>query len=128
MSKNFNCEICKALEREIEEIAGNIDKSDIVISLSNFFKVLGDKNRMKILLMILYNEMCVCDMLEKLGMEQSAVSHQLKILKNARLVKIRRDRNHLFYSLNDNHIEMIFKMGIEHILEEGCDTNEKESI
>ena len=50
MSKNFNCEVCKALEREIEEIAGNIDKSDIVISLSNFFKVLGDKNRMKILL------------------------------------------------------------------------------
>ncbi len=128
MSKNFNCEVCKALEREIEEIAGNIDKSDIVISLSNFFKVLGDKNRMKILLMILNNEMCVCDMVEKLGMEQSAVSHQLKILKNARLVKIRRDRNHLFYSLNDNHIEMIFKMGIEHILEEGCDTNEKESI
>ncbi len=86
--------------------------------LGDFFKIFGDSTRLKILYLLLREELFVNDISLKLSMNQSAVSHQLRILKQARLVKIRRDGKNMYYSLDDEHIEMILKLGTEHIVEE----------
>jgi ArsR family transcriptional regulator len=86
--------------------------------LGDFFKIFGDATRLRILHLLLREELFVNNISEKLSMNQSAVSHQLRILKQARLVKIRREGKNMFYSLDDEHIEMILKLGTEHIMEE----------
>jgi len=86
--------------------------------LADFFKIFGDSTRLKILELLKEDELFVNDISEKLLMNQSAVSHQLRILKQARLVKIRKEGKNSFYSLDDEHIEMIFRLGAEHIMEE----------
>lgn len=86
--------------------------------LADFFKIFGDPTRLKIINLLHREELFVNDISVKLSMSQSAVSHQLRILKQARLVKIRRDGKNIFYSLDDEHIEMIFRLGTEHIMEE----------
>ena len=88
------------------------------LRLSELFKVLGDKTRIKLLsLLVVEEEMCVCDIAQLLGMTQSAISHQLRALKNARLVKSRRDGKTVFYSLADDHVKTIIDQGIEHVKE-----------
>lgn len=86
--------------------------------LGDFFKIFGDSTRLRILHLLLREELFVNDISEKLYMNQSAVSHQLRILKQARLVKIRREGKNMFYSLDDEHIEMILRLGTEHIMED----------
>lgn len=86
--------------------------------LADFFKIFGDSTRLKILQLLQKDELYVNDISERLLMNQSAVSHQLRILKQARLVKIRKEGKNSFYSLDDEHIEMIFRLGAEHIMEE----------
>ncbi len=86
--------------------------------LADFFKIFGDSTRLKILQLLKKDELFVNDISEKLSMNQSAVSHQLRILKQARLVKIRKEGKNSFYSLDDEHIEMIFRLGSEHIMED----------
>ena len=85
--------------------------------LAELFKVFGDSTRIRILYVLFEAEMCVCDIAALLGMTQSAISHQLKALKNARLVKSRRDGKTVFYSLADDHVKTIIDQGLEHILE-----------
>lgn len=85
--------------------------------LADFFKVFGDSSRIRILYALSKHEMCVCDIASLLGMSQSAVSHQLRVLKQTRLVKYRREGKVVFYSLNDHHILSILEMGMEHINE-----------
>ena len=85
--------------------------------MSNIFKALADSNRIKILFALLEDEMCVCDIVNLLGMTKSAVSHQLRILKQSRLVKARKQGKSVYYSLNDNHIGQIFNCGLNHIKE-----------
>ena len=85
--------------------------------LAELFKVFGDSTRIRILYVLFEAEMCVCDIAPLLGMTQSAISHQLKALKNARLVKSRRDGKTVFYSLADDHVKTIIDQGLEHILE-----------
>ena len=85
--------------------------------LADFYKVFGDATRIKILCVLLRSEMCVCDLAEMLGMTQSAISHQLRILKGARLVKYRRDGKTVYYSLADDHVREIIECGMEHINE-----------
>ena len=85
--------------------------------LGEFFKVFSEVSRLKILYLLYDRELCVCDISESLGSTASAVSHQLKILKNARLVKFRRDGKNCYYSLADNHISGILARGMEHICE-----------
>jgi ArsR family transcriptional regulator len=85
--------------------------------LAELFKVFGDSSRIKILFALFSNEICVCDLAESLGMTQSAVSHQLKILKTAGLVKARRDGKQMIYSLADDHVRTIMGQGKEHIEE-----------
>lgn len=85
--------------------------------LAEFFKVFGDSTRIKILYVLSQSEMCVCDIATLLQMGQSAISHQLRVLKQMRLVKYRREGKTVFYSLADGHIETILGQGMEHISE-----------
>lgn len=90
---------------------------DKIIDLSELFKMFGDSTRVKIMNVLIDNEMCVNEISEKIKVSQSAVSHQLRILKNSKLVKYRKDKNMIYYSLADDHVEKIFKMGCEHVNE-----------
>ena len=85
--------------------------------LSELFKVFGDSTRIRILFVLFEAEVCVCDLAEALNMTQSAISHQLKILKQNKLVKSRREGKSVFYSLADDHVRTIISMGLEHIEE-----------
>ena len=85
--------------------------------LAELFKVFGDSTRIRILTVILGEEMCVCDIAEALSMNQSAVSHQLRILKTSNLVKTRRNGKSIIYSLTDDHVRTIIDCGMEHIAE-----------
>ncbi len=85
--------------------------------LSELFKVFGDSTRIRILFVLFEAEVCVCDLAEALNMTQSAISHQLKILKQNKLVKSRREGKSIFYSLADDHVRTIISMGLEHIEE-----------
>ena len=86
--------------------------------LAELFKVFGDPTRIRLMSVLLGEEMCVCDIAEALGMNQSAVSHQLRVLKNAKLIKNRKDGKQVFYSLADDHVSTILAMGLEHIEEQ----------
>jgi ArsR family transcriptional regulator, lead/cadmium/zinc/bismuth-responsive transcriptional repressor len=85
--------------------------------LSEFFKVFGDDTRLKILKALTLSEMCVCDITALLSMNQSAISHQLKLLRQEKLVKYRRDGKTIYYSIDDDHIKYIFDLGLVHINE-----------
>ena len=86
-------------------------------SLEELFKVFGDPTRIRILFVLFETEVCVCDLARALNMTQSAVSHQLRILKQSRLVKNRREGKSMFYSLADDHVRTMIAQGREHILE-----------
>ena len=88
---------------------------DKVIDLSELFKIFGDSTRIKIINVLLNNELCVSDISEKINVSQSAVSHQLRILKQSKLVKYRKEGQTIYYSLADDHVEKIFMMGVDHI-------------
>lgn len=90
---------------------------DSLIDLAELFKVFGDSTRIKILTALSGGELCVCDISTIVGMSSSAVSHQLKILKNAHLVGFRREGKTVFYSLADSHVNTILNQGFEHISE-----------
>lgn len=104
-----------------EDIVKNVNlkmpSEKIINSLANFFKVFGDDTRIKILSGLSISEMCVCDIAVLLNMTQSAISHQLKVLKKARLVKFRREGKVVYYSLDDEHVNNIFNEGFTHINE-----------
>ena len=95
-----------------------LPQEDTLIDLAEVFKVFGDSTRIKILSVLMEEEMCVCDIAELLGMGQSAISHQLRILRNVKLIKSRRDGKSVFYSLDDEHVRSIFHAGLEHVLEQ----------
>ena len=90
---------------------------DLLIDLAELFKVFGDSTRIKILTALSSEELCVCDISKLVGMTVSAVSHQLKILRSAKLVSCRREGKTVFYSLADSHVTMIIKQGLEHVNE-----------
>ena len=95
-----------------------MDNSAIWGELAELFKVFGDSSRIRILYKLLENEYCVQDLADDLDMTQSAVSHQLKVLKMSKLVKNRREGRQIFYSLADDHVSTILSMGKEHLQEE----------
>ncbi|GBD93257.1 hypothetical protein BMS3Abin05_00840 [bacterium BMS3Abin05] len=113
-------EICKDTfihKDAVEKLKRITPSEETLYSLSELFKVFGDTTRIKILFMLFVSEVCVCDIAAFLNMSQSAISHQLRILKQMRLVRFRRQGKTVFYSLDDNHIKRIFDQGLEHILE-----------
>ena len=89
-----------------------------IVSLSDMFKLFSDNTRLRIICEILNNELCVCDLCERLNLTQSNVSHQLQLLRTSKLVKYRKEGKQVYYSLEDEHIEKIIKMALEHIKEE----------
>ena len=92
-------------------------QDEILYDLAELFKVFGDSTRIKILYALFEAELCVCDMAQLLGLTQTAVSHQLRVLKNNKLVKFRREGKNIFYSLSDNHVRSILGQGMEHVSE-----------
>lgn len=95
----------------------NLLSEEKIIDLSELFKIFGDPTRIKIINALLNNELCVNEIAEHINISQSAVSHQLRILKGSKLVKYKKVGNLTYYSLADDHVEKIFKMGCEHINE-----------
>lgn len=90
---------------------------DTLYDLAELYKMFGDSTRIKILYALVDNELCVCDIAQVLTMSVSAISHQLRVLKQARLVKYRREGKTVFYSLADDHVHEILALGLEHINE-----------
>lgn len=104
-------------EDVVNKVQNSMAEEDHLYDLAEVFKVFGDSTRIRILEALSKSEMCVCDIAFLLNMTQSAISHQLRVLKQARLVKNRRDGKIVYYSLDDDHIEKILNMGLEHIRE-----------
>ena len=118
--KKIEIECCDTYlihEELVHEVEGHMPKAEMVEELADFFKVFGDATRIRILCVLFQSELCVCDLAKVLGMTQSAISHQLRVLKQMKLVKNRREGKTVYYSLADNHIHMILNQGMEHILE-----------
>ena len=101
----------------IERVEKTMPKEEIVYDLADFFKILGDTTRMRILSALFQEEMCVYDIANLLKMTQSAISHQLRVLKQGRFVKHRKEGKVVYYSLEDEHIKHIVEQGMTHILE-----------
>ncbi|NLK27818.1 MAG: winged helix-turn-helix transcriptional regulator [Clostridiales bacterium] len=104
-------------EDVVHEVKGKMPEEETLYDLAEFFKVFGDSTRIKILWALDAAEMCVCDIAALLNMTQSAISHQLRVLKQANLVKNRKDGKVVYYSLDDDHIRQIFDQGLIHINE-----------
>ena len=112
-----SCEFLHAHEELVDRVRGQMPLEDSLIDLAELYKVFGDSTRIKILYVLFESELCVCDIAALLGMTISAVSHQLRILRTAKLVDFRREGKTVFYSLADDHVRTILGMGMEHILE-----------
>ena len=101
----------------LQTVREELPAEELICDLSDLVKVFGDTTRMRILYSLFESELCVCAIAELLGMTQSAISHQLRALKNAKLVTSRREGKTVFYSLADDHVKTIIDQGLEHILE-----------
>ena len=106
-------------EAILEKVKHELPTDELLCDLSDLFKIFGDTTRIKILYSLFESEMCVCAIAELLGMTQSAISHQLKILKDANLVGNRREGKTIYYFLSDNHVRTVIAQGFEHLIEEG---------
>ncbi len=114
MEKCENTVVHQDIVSKVEE---NLPQEEFLYDLAELFKIFGDSTRIRILYVLFESEMCVCDIAALLNMSQSAISHQLRVLKQARLVKYRREGKSIFYSLADGHIQTILDQGFEHITE-----------
>ena len=112
------CEVHEVHPELLKVVAEKLPDEDELYDLAELFKIFGDSTRIRILFVLFESEVCVCDLAEALHMTQSAISHQLKILKQSKLVKTRRDGKSIFYSLADEHVRSIISLGLEHIEEE----------
>jgi DNA-binding transcriptional ArsR family regulator len=104
-------------EEIVSRVKEEMPQEESLYDLAELFKVFGDTTRVKILYALFVAEMCVCDIASLLNMSQSAISHQLRVLKQARLVKFRRQGKVVYYSLDDDHVKQIFDQGLTHINE-----------
>lgn len=120
MAEKYNLDACNCsvIHQDIvDKVKEHIPEEELLYDLSDLFKVFGDTTRIKILCSLFQSEMCVCDIAALLNMTQSAISHQLRVLKQARLVKFRKEGKVVYYSLDDDHIKSIFDQGLSHISE-----------
>ena len=112
------CSFLCVHEDVVAKVRGSLPEEERLVQLAELFKTFGDGTRIRILYVLLEAEVCVCDLAMLLGMTQSAVSHQLRILKQAKLIKARRDGKTVFYSLADDHVATLLKQGMEHVCED----------
>ena len=111
------CEYIHIHEDIVNKVKVTLPEEELLYDLADFYKVFADSTRIKILYALSSGELCVCDIWQSLGLTQSAVSHQLRILKQMRLVKYRKEGKTIYYSLDDNHIQSILNGGLEHVME-----------
>ena len=114
---NDCCESVEIHEELLKIVEDTMPEETMLYDLAELFKVFGDSTRMRILFVLFEAEVCVCDLAQVLNMTQSAISHQLKILKQNKLVKCRREGKSIFYSLADEHVRAIINQGMEHVEE-----------
>ena len=112
-----HCEACEIHEDKIKQVTEHMPDEDELYDLAELFKIFGDSTRIRILYVLFESDVCVCDLAEMLHMNQSAISHQLKILKQAKLVTGRREGKSVIYSLADDHVRTIIDQGREHLEE-----------
>ena len=112
------CESCEVHQNLLKIVNETIPAETALYDLAELFKIFGDSTRIRILYVLFEAEVCVCDLAEALNMTQSAISHQLRILKQNKLVKSRREGKSVFYSLADDHVRTIIDQGREHIEED----------
>ena len=112
-----NCKVFFIHENTVEKVKESIPDEETLFILADFFKIFGDTTRIRILSALFAAELCVCDLSSILNLTQSATSHQLKVLRQANLVKFRRDGKSVFYSLKDEHVKQIIDTGLAHIKE-----------
>lgn len=115
--KNECCETTEVHEELLKIVEETMPEETKLYDLAELFKVFGDSTRIRILFVLFEAEVCVCDLAQALNMTQSAISHQLKILKQSKLVKSRREGKSIFYSLADDHVRTIINQGMEHVEE-----------
>ena len=111
------CDCTQVHDDIVSEVTSQLPDDEILYDLAELFKVFGDSTRIKILYALSERELCVCDIADSLSMTQSAISHQLRILKEKHLVKARRDGKTIYYSLADAHVATIISQGLNHVLE-----------
>ena len=113
--ENSDCEVIH--EDVVKKVKATFPKDEMLFDLADFYKIFGDTTRVKILYALDKSELCVCDISALLGMSVSAVSHQLRTLREADLVRQNRQGKVIYYSLADDHVRSILECGLEHILE-----------
>ncbi|HEY8420982.1 MAG TPA: metalloregulator ArsR/SmtB family transcription factor [Thermoclostridium sp.] len=111
------CDCTVIHEETIKNVRARMPADENLYDLAELFKVFGDTTRIKILCALAESEMCVCDIAVLLNMTQSSISHQLRVLKQARLVRYRREGKVVYYSLDDDHVKQIFNLGLIHLNE-----------
>ena len=111
------CDCCEVHENLLQIVNETIPEENELYDLAELFKVFGDSTRIRILFVLFEAEVCVCDLAKALNMTQSAISHQLRILKQNKLVKSRREGKSILYSLADDHVKEILDVALEHINE-----------
>jgi len=111
------CDVTEVHNNSVEEVRSKLPNDGFLYDLAELFRIFGDSTRIKILYALYEKELCVCDLAEVLGMTQSAISHQLRILKDAKLVRFRREGKSIWYALDDEHVSRILAMGTEHLEE-----------
>ncbi len=117
MEQNQMQDYMHAHDELVEKVKNSMPQEELLYDLAELYKVFGDTTRIKILYVLFASEMCVYDIAQLLNMTVSAISHQLRVLKQSSLVKYRRDGKAVFYSLADDHVRTIIGMGMEHIEE-----------
>ena len=118
--QDMEIECCESLEVHedlLKIVNDTMPEENELYDLAELFKVFGDSTRIRILFVLFETEVCVCDLAQALNMTQSAISHQLRILKQSALVKFRRDGKTIYYSLADDHVATILMQGLEHVCE-----------
>ena len=117
MSEERACESLKVHHDIVEKVSKVMPDEAVLYEAAELLKVFADSTRIRIIFVLCESEMCVCAIAELLGMTQSAISHQLRVLKQARLVSSRREGKTIFYSLADDHVKTIFYHAMEHVME-----------
>jgi len=112
------CDVTVIHQDVVNRVKERLLPDELMARIAEFFRVFGDPTRIRILQVLFESEMCVCDIAYLLNMSQSAISHQLRVLKQAGIVKYRKEGRVVYYSLDDDHIESIFDQGYQHILEQ----------
>ena len=121
---DFICDCNVIHEDVVNMVKDNMPDDDLLFDVSDFFKILGDSTRLRILWALDQSEMCVCDIANILNMTKSSISHQLKILKMDRLVKNRKIGKEVYYSLNDEHVKMVLEIAITHVVHKEGEKND----